>query len=538
MRWLDNLLHRDIPVDLIKGGKGIAGPQETPTPSAYDLDMESAHTSLADMGMGTPHHQGTIGLEYNVLRQMARVPLISAILHTRINQIAEFCLPQKDPYSLGYKIALRESTKSPSRAATKQIQEYTQWWSTCGDPRLSYDDRLEVFVRKIMRDSLIFDQACFEIVKTRGGKVAGLVAVDGSTIRRAPLLETEKEAGRRSWGKTGYVQLLDSKTVAKFTPEEMVFGIRRPRTWIRVNGYGYPELEELVRVISNLLNAEQYNAANFKHGMHAAGILAIKSKMNAQLFRAFRREFYSMLSGASNAHKTPIIQLDPENKEELQNIAMSNNNREMEYDKWISFLLRQATMVYQMDPAELGYQFGNEGQSNTLNSTGTVDKVTYSRERGLRPLMRSVESWFNLVQSQIDDDFVFQFCGFDAKTEKDKLDLDTKAVQYFRTINEVRAMYDQEPIRGPMGEMIMNASYMNTASMMQQQEAEAEEGGEEAAPGEEEAPPDEETPGEDDFNVTKLFDDSAFDFGAPEKSVEKGGLKKGGGIKSITVEVD
>ena len=540
MGFLDHLTKRHIPdTDLVKAGAGVASPKEAAKPSSWELDQQTWYESLADSGLSNPTQQGTIGLPYETLRQMSRVPLISAIIQTRINQVAEFCFPQKDPYSLGYKIAMRENEKQPSRAAKKKIEEYTRWWQTCGDVRLSYDDRLETLVRKIIRDSLSFDQAAFEIVRTRGGKISGVVSVDGTTIRRAALTETERAQGRRDYGNAGYVQIIDSKIRARYTPEEMVFGIRRPRTWIRVNGYGFPELEELVRVVANLLNAEQYNAANFKNGMHAAGVLAIKSKMSAQLFRAFQRNFYLMLKGAANSHKTPLIQLDPENKEELQNINMSHNNREMEYDKWISFLLRQAAMVFQMDPSELGYQFGNEGQSNVLNNTGVVDKVTYSRERGLRPLLRALESWFNVVQFQIDPDFEFRFAGFDAKSERDKIDLDTKAIKAFRTVDETRAMYDLEPM-GPEkgGDLILDPGYMNAMSMKDAQEAE----GEGAPEGEEGAPEGEESPAVEEevadmfanvpFNEEKAPGDDKTSPPPPEKAMEKGG------IKSITVEID
>jgi len=526
MNWLNGLLRRET--SLIKGGSGVAAPSDaTAKPSAHEIEMNTWFESLAELGLANPHHQGTCGLEYEVLRQMSRVPLISAIINTRINQVAEFASRQENRYAPGFEIALRDSKREPTRAEQKKMEEYSQWFTTCGDPRLSYDNRFELFVRKITRDSLIFDQATFEIVKTRGGKLAGLVAVDASTIRRAALTEQEKEQGRRNWGETGYIQLVDSKIVAKFSPEDMVFGIRRPRTWIRANGYGYPELEELVRVVANLLNAEIYNATNFKHGMHASGVLAIKSKMSPQLFRAFRREFYAMLAGASNAHKTPIIQLDPEAKEELQNISMSNTNREMEYDKWISFLLRQAAMVYQMDPAEVGYQFGNEGQSNTLNSGGVGDKISYSRERGLRPLLRSLESWLNTgVMWQIDDSFEFRFVGFDSNTEERRIDLDAKSVQHWKTINEVRATHDLKPLASPLGDMIMNASYMQTASMMAQSES-APAGEEEGAP----AGPETGKEAPVDNEVDALFESSDFDFTGG--SVEKG-LK----IKSITVEVE
>src|SRR5690606_23441174 len=41
---------------------------------------------------------------YRMLYNMAKQPIISAIIRTRINQVANYCVPQKDKYSTGYVI--------------------------------------------------------------------------------------------------------------------------------------------------------------------------------------------------------------------------------------------------------------------------------------------------------------------------------------------------------------------------------------------------------------------------------------------------
>ena len=89
------------------------------------------------------------------------------------------------------------------------------------------------------------------------------------------------------------------------------------------------ELEEAAGLITHLLNADIYNAANFTNGISVAGIIAVKSKMNPQLFRSFRREFYQMLSGSANAKKTPLVQLDPDSNEDLKALNLSASNKDM-----------------------------------------------------------------------------------------------------------------------------------------------------------------------------------------------------------------
>jgi len=80
-------------------------------------------------------------------------------------------------------------------------------------------------------------------------------------------------------------------------------------------------------------------------------------------------------------------------------------------------------------------------------------------------------------------DYCLEFVGFDAKSEDAKLEFDVKTVKAFRTINEVRAMYDMEPLDTPVADMILDPTYINTAwQMSMNEEGEEEEG----MPGEEE----------------------------------------------------
>ena len=471
------------------GLSDIAKARALPAPElkALEFDNLSLLSGLSEEVIGDLH-QGTLGLDYMTLQSMSRVPVISAIIGTRVGQIAEFCQPPEDETDLGFVVRLKDPdarAKGASKAERKRIMTVTDWLMTCGDPSIDPDATLEGFVSAVTRDSLIYDQACWELVRTRGGDLAGIKPVDAATVRRAKLTDSEKDNSRRD-GRSGYLQTMHSQTVARFEHDEMVMGIRRPRTWIHANGYGYPELEELVRTITHLVNAETYNANNFTHGIHAAGILAIKSKMNPQLFRAFRREFYSMLSGASNAKKTPIIQLDPDAKEEISSIAMSNTNREMEYEKWIGWLLRIACSIFQIDSSELGFVYGAENQTNSLVMQGPGDKITASRERGLRPLQRKWEHWINRrVIPELDPSLELKFVGFDQDSRAALMERDQKLCKTFMTINEVRKTRGLEPLDDPTADMILDPSYMSTsmqAASMQQDEGGGEEpGGEEPA---------------------------------------------------------
>ena len=441
----------------MKNGKGKSSDL---APSAHDISPWDSSSAYGD-GWRDDSHAGTLGLDYSVLQQMARVPVVSAIIQTRVNQVAEFCTPQPDKFSAGFKISLRDKGAELTDENKEQISELTRWMETCGEGNKysgAYD--FEAFVRMILRDSLMYDQACFEILRTRGGDVAGFVPVDASTIRRSSIDAEEKSAGRRDWRTDAYIQVVNQKKVAEWDARALAFAVRRPRTWIYSRGYGYPELEELIRTVTYLVNAETYNASNFTNGIHVNSILAIKSKMSPQLFRAFRRDFYAMLSGAHQAKRTPILQLDPEANEEVSSVNMGASAEEMGYATWMGYLTKIACAIYQIDPAELGFVFGSEGVSASLSQGGPEQRILASKDRGLRPLLRSVQGWINRwIVHPIAPHLTLTFEGLDVGTATDKLNADKERVSHYMTINEVRAENDLEPLEKG-GDIILNQTYI------------------------------------------------------------------------------
>lgn len=472
-RDLDLLVElASISEDLIEKALRTAQAGGKIEPTAHDLDPQDANAYNASNSVVTGEHEGTNQLSYDILAFMARVPVISSIIQTRVNQIAEFCIPQEDQFKAGYVIRLRDKSREPTDEENKEMQQLSRWLETCGEGyKFGGAFDFEAFVRMIVRDSLIFDQACFEIIKNRGGDLIGFIPVDASTIRRAGISEEEKKSGRRDWQDGAYIQVVHGKKVAVFDSDSLAFCIRRPRTDIDARGYGFPELEELIRVVTHLVNAETYNASNFTNGIHANSILAIKSKMNPQLFRAFKREFYANLSGPAQAKRTPIIQLDPESQEEIESVNLGATPEEMGYKDWMGYLTKVACSVFQIDPAELGFVFGAEGQTGALNQNGPSDRIQASKDKGLYPLLRSVQNWINRhIIHQINEKYEVRFMGLDSETEKDILDSDIKRVSNYMTINEVRAKHGLDKIEG--GDVILNQAYITALSMAQQSQQE------------------------------------------------------------------
>lgn len=407
---------------------------------------------------------------FQTLKHMAlRTPPIAAILQTRCNQIAAFGRPQTDDYSLGFKIAMRDPKAAMTPELQKRAAELTKWVMRCGNPDVKIKrPRFGKWLRQVTWDSLAYDQMTSEIVPSRKGLPSYWRALDASSIRISDDLDELDDTEDT----IQYVQVYDDTIIAEFTESELMFGVRNPRTDIRMAGYGTSELELLLTIVTAILWGIDYNSKFFKQGTVAKGMINFKGAIPDRELIAFRRHWYSMLSGVDNAWRTPIV-----NSDDVQWVNMQSSNRDMEFANWMDWLLKVTCAVYQIAPEEIGFQFGNTGQASTLSEGSQIDKIQASKDRGLEPLVRFVaEEIDQKIIEPLDDRFRIVFAGTDARTPERTIDLQTKQVKSIKTVNEVRAEIDLDPIEG--GDVILDPQYIGYLQGQQAMQAEAEEGGE------------------------------------------------------------
>lgn len=423
-------------------------------------------------------------LSYDVLRRMAsRNAVIASILTTRVNQVSSFTRPARfDRSGVGYEISLRDPNETPSKEDEKTILAIEKFLENTGYTDDNERDDFDTFIRKIVRDRLIFDQTCFEIVPDRKGRPAEFYAVDASTIRVATehLNETTnwKEAGLKRGEEIKYVQLINGTIQTYFTANELAFGVANPRTDINIAPYGFSELEMLIHQVTSHLWAEQYNSRFFSQGGTTKGILNLKPTqgegLQRQQLESFKRQWLSQVSGMTGAWKTPVISVDG-----VEYINVSQSNREMEFEKWMNYLINIACAVYQVDPAEINFP-NRGGAGNTggggLGNGGIEDRLQHSKDKGLRPLLRFIEMLINkYIVSRFDNRFVFTFVGIDAKSESEIVDLQQKQVKVFKTVNEIRKEEDLPPLEG--GDIILDANFVSMKNAQAQQEMMKQNGG-------------------------------------------------------------
>ena len=412
-------------------------------------------------------------LTYGTLKAMAwKTPVLHAVINTRVQQVASFCRPQHDRYKLGFRIKLRDTEKEPTKAEREWMRNMETLVTRTGvteHPRGR--DNFETFLRKVTWDSLVYDQLAFEVVENRKGEPCEWYAVDASTMRLADTASAYMDESLED--KIRYVQIYDGQVIAEFTQNELCFGVRNPRSDIRLFGYGVSELEMLIPTVTSLLWGFEYNQRFFSQGSAPKGIINLKGTIPEKQLQQFRRHWYQMLTGAQNAWRTPILATD-----ELQYVNLQQSSRDMEFNAWIDFLIKIACSMYSMNPIEVNFQYGNVGQKQSLQEANNKEKITESRERGLRPLLRFIAEKINqFIVWPINEAFEFDFVGLDAHTQEQVAELNMKRVKTVMTIDELRAEDDLPPLPDGKGEAILDPVWMQFNQLKEGQAMEAEGGG-------------------------------------------------------------
>lgn len=319
----------------------------------------------------------------------------------------------------------------------------------------------------------IVSHNCWEKIRDRKGRMSKFIALPSETIRPA-VSDIEHLDPEQLRSRVSHVQVYENQVIAEFAPDDIAFCVMNPRSDIRANGFGFSPIEQVIRLTTAWLFGFEYNTRFFTQGSAIKGLINIKGAIPDRQLRAFRRMWYSMISGVSNAWKTPIV-----NADEIQWLSMHSTNREMEYGAWMDWLTKLICAIYGVDPIEINFIYGAGGGDSMFSSRPNAQEVIESKDKGLRPLLTHIEDHINQHMIwDINPDFEFAYTGFDAKAEDKEREALLKEVAAIRTVNEGRALMNEEPLPDDLGDVILNPVFIQYLQMKQGAGAEGGEGGE------------------------------------------------------------
>lgn len=372
---------------------------------------------------------------HKILKRYSNNIILNAIIFTRSNQVSMYSQPARySEKGLGFEIRLKDINEEPNKHDLAKIRRIEDFILNTGSNVDANRDGFQDFLKKVVRDTYIYDQVNFEKVFDRSGNFVRFVVKDPSTI----FFATNKEGQIPKTGER-FVQVIDDKVIAKFDAREMAFAVRNPRSDIYAAGYGYPELEIALKHFIAHENTETFNDRFFSHGGTTRGILLIKSaeRQSQHALDIFKREWKTSLSGINGSWQIPVV-----SAEDVKFVNMTPSARDMEFEKWLNYLINVISSLYQIDPAEIN--FPNNGgatgsKGGSLNEGNSAEKMQSSQNKGLLPLLKFIESIINKhIVREFGDKYVFQFKGGDSSEELRKIQILSEKGKIGMTVNEIR----------------------------------------------------------------------------------------------------
>lgn len=483
-RTLEKALRSESPDDMVRASQVLQQIQPK-----VDQNIKSFFIDPLEFNANLGYKDKPFSLTYVTLKRMSKTPIINSIIKTRKNQAADFAEPQENKYSTGFVIrkkpkgGVEQKMDNKDKKIAFAITDFilkggntSQW---------GYDD-FDTFIRKIVEDSLVYDQMTFECVRNRRGQLESFIATDAATFRMADSFFDKdydnvffQRHGANVWKDRSdfgpkvhgyypaYVQVYQNMKVNEFYPWELCFGIRNPSTSIWANGYGCSELEELINVVTSMLWSDEYNRRFFSQGSAPKGFFRVKGTNNEAALQQFKQQWQSMITGVMQSWKTPVIEAD------VDWIDLQKNNRDMEYSSWIEYLIKIACAVYSIDPSEIGWDISRSNGNGGLFEGSQEQRLKHSKDKGLYPLLKFLQRKLNkYIIEQINPDYELVFVGLNGLTIEEELKMDIDKVNSFMTVNEAREKYEMKPLEG--GDAPNNSAFLqnkNAQAMAQQQAA-------------------------------------------------------------------
>lgn len=424
------------------------------------MGMKSVRIDETQINMQGEYWERPSAFSFDSLRMMVdRTPILNAVIMTRVRQVQRFCsVADSGSDAPGFEIRHVDRAHQLTKAEQESISLLQKFVLNCGwefKPRLRkklHRDTFSQFVAKAVRDSLTLDSCGVELEWKRDKQkgIDGFYAVDGSTIRLCA------ESGYRGDEEIFALQLVQGQICTAYTYDDLIYEPRNPRSDVNAAGYGLSETELLVRVVTGYLNAMTYNIEGFDNNSIPKGMLHLVGNYGDADLRAFKRYWSAMVKGISNAWTLPVmVSKDEGAKASFERFGVEFN--EMYFSKWMTFLTSIICALYGMSPAEINFDSFSGGNTSPLAGSDTEEKLTASKDSGLRPILSYLQNLMSdYVIGDFSDKYVLRFTGLDPedadkKHEKKKLIL---------TWDEMRAEEGHKAIGGEIGSMPVNPAFI------------------------------------------------------------------------------
>ena len=413
-----------------------------------------------------------VGIDFPRLRQIMRSDVVlKSIVWTRISQVSRFLTPTQDEWRPGFRFRYRDPNRNVNESDTDRFWWLSRWLMNCGAEfdtrrrRALRRDNIFDFTAKHLQDSLGLDAAPIEVVPTLSGRTHGWVAVDGARLYLTdPVYGLEHNEDTPELAhRFGGIHLPDTEEViavltregrvqAWFTHDDLLYPVRRPNTDAAWMGYGQPEPEDLLSIVTAFLNALNLNARGFTHNSIPQGILTLFGDFTEEDTQQLREEWDAWVSGVSNRWRLPVM-VSKDRESGAQYVPTGLQFTEMMFSQWMTFLVSIKSALYMIDPEEINFQSFTT-RTSSLSGSDTEERITSSKDKGLYPLLGFYQRTLNELIETVDEEVELYWTGLMPDQQAMKADENLAA-----TYGEFRT---KRGLTDPESEMLRDAP-MNPA---------------------------------------------------------------------------
>ncbi len=422
-------------------GRGIL------TPSATPGQFGGADGSVQQPGF----------MDSSTIQNLAdRSPTFGAILRLRTGQAMAFAKRPLFDGDSGFDIVPRDNQhRQMSPAEIIEANKIADFLLQTGIPHdyPTERDTLRRALYKMITNSLVFDALPVELVRDELGKLKEFIVLDGSSVN---LVDPEKWKPQTPAGKLmapiRYVQSEMDKVVAEWHSSEMLFAIRNPSAYLGMRGYGDPEINHLVKMITIEINVTTYANRQISQGSMPDGLIVVKSNRpngdtdeiftspsqqgNEDFQRGWRNEF----SGPENAGKVGMLQLGI--GEDAQFFNNTRTPRDMQFIEMLEVAQNIICAWMNVEPSELSMVMGSLKESSFIDSDARSSRIRLGRSKGLVNLLGFIaDEILNPIIWRMNPNFSIMWRGIDLTEEQDRLNYEVEMLKNgVATLNEIRTI--------------------------------------------------------------------------------------------------
>lgn len=357
------------------------------------------------------------GLPPETLQKLAKEMLgPQLVIGMRCDDILRYSEISKQPWRPGWQIRSADPNQKITNELRREIREAEQFLLNSGygeefmNP-LHRDQELRPsfskFLLEAVRDSLTYDGIAIWTERDSRDRIRSYALLPAGHIRllarpdKAKMKEVhEGELNFYGAGTMTGKQDIDPKNppfavavdevnniVQTFTREQLIWYTRNPRIDAEIGGYGYPEIEIAILLVTGFNNAIQFNADIFDKNSIPKGILAIKGNFTQRQFDALGRIWDNLQRGSRTSWTLPAIQLSEKGEIEVINLEPLRKESAY-YTNLVNLFMGALATVYRIPVHRLGYKTsGTERDSRP----DTPKSIADDGDTGLPALLNHIE---------------------------------------------------------------------------------------------------------------------------------------------------